>query len=160
MRIDAPKKGDVRHVVDNIRPADADEFMAVSRFQTWDAHADHLVALYGGRDDTFCAYHGDTPVAIGAFVETWPGVVSIGLFASTDFPKIGRALTKFVRKRLIPSYQKQGIHRIACISKSDYAESHRWIEAIGLTKESEMRGFGRNGETFFQFSQVCNDVAG
>ena len=38
-----------------------------------------------------------------------------------------------------------------------YKEIHRWLQFLGLQKEGEMPGYGRNGENFITFSYVRAD---
>ena len=159
MKIDAPLRADVRHVAENMRQKDIVEFRAVSRAENTDELAEALIERYGDRGDTICARLDDgTPVAVGAMIESRFNVVTLLFFATDDFPQIAMALTKFIVQRLFPRYRNAGVHRIECVSHTDYAEAHRWIETLGLTKEAEMPGYGRNGETYFQFAWVDDRV--
>ena len=159
MRIDAPLRDDVRHVAENMRQKDIVEFRAVSRAESTDELAEALIERYGDRGDTICARLDDgTPVAIGAMIESRFNVVTLLFFATDDFPQIAMALTKFIVQRLFPRYRNAGVHRIECVSHVDYVEAHRWIETLGLEKEAEMPGYGRSGETYFQFAWVDDRV--
>lgn len=159
MKIDAPLRADVRHVAENMRQKDIVEFRAVSRAESTDELAEALVERYGDRGDTICARLDDgTPVAIGAMIESRFNVVTLLFFATDDFPQIAMALTKFIVQRLFPRYRNAGVHRIECVSHVAYVEAHRWIETLGLEKEAEMPGYGRNGETYFQFAWVDDRV--
>ena len=159
MKIDAPLRADVRHVAENMRQKDIVEFRAVSRAENTDELAEALIERYGDRGDTICARLDDgTPVAVGAMIESRFNVVTLLFFATDDFPQIAMALTKFIVQRLFPRYRNAGVHRIECVSHVDYTEAHRWIETLGLEKEAEMPGYGRNGETYFQFAWVDDRV--
>lgn len=159
MKIDAPLRADVRYVAENMRQKDIVEFRAVSRAESTDELAEALIERYGDRGDTICARLDDgTPVAIGAMIESRFNVVTLLFFATDDFPQIAMALTKFIVQRLFPRYRNAGVHRIECVSHVDYVEAHRWIETLGLEKEAEMPGYGRNGETYFQFAWVDDRV--
>lgn len=159
MRIDAPLRADVRHVAENMRQKDIVEFRAISRAESTDELAEALVERYGDRGDTICARLDDgTPVAVGAMIESRFNVVTLLFFATDDFPQIAMALTKFIVQRLFPRYRNAGVHRIECVSHVGYTEAHRWIETLGLEKEAEMPGYGRNGETYFQFAWVDDRV--
>lgn len=153
MRISAPDREAVLAVAQNMRPRDLQEFLAVSPLES-DALALSLAATYGDRPDTFCASWRGRPVAIGAMVQHRPGVVTLMFFATPEFPRIALALTRFIKNRLFPAYWANGVHRIECASLDGYAEVHRWIELLGLTREATMRGYGRGGETFLQFAWV------
>ena len=159
MKIDAPLRADVRHVAENMRQKDIVEFRAVSRAENTDELAEALIERYGDRGDTICARLDDgTPVAVGAMIESRFNVVTLLFFATDDFPQIAMALTKFIVQRLFPRYRNAGVHRIECVSHVGYTEAHRWIETLGLEKEAEMPGYGRNGETYFQFAWVDDRV--
>ena len=159
MRIDAPLRADVRYVAENMRQKDIVEFRAVSRAESTDELIETLIERYGDRGDTICARLDDgTPVAIGAMIESRFNVATLLFFATDDFPQIAMALTRFIVQRLFPRYRNAGVHRIECVSHIDYAEAHRWIETLGLKKEAEMPGYGRNGETYLQFAWVDDRV--
>ncbi|GLO68646.1 hypothetical protein MACH17_01630 [Phaeobacter inhibens] len=49
----------------------------------------------------------------------------------------------------------EGVHRIECLTLADLHVAHRWMEMLGLSEEATLRKYGRNGETFKQFSWVA-----
>ena len=157
MKIDAPSRGDILAVAQAMRARDYDEFSALSFAADRAAMAEALADRFAGKDDTFCAYAGGQPVAVGAMVMGRPGVVTLMFFATDRLPEIGLALTKFITQRLFPVYRAKGIHRIECVSLEGYEEVHRWIEVLGLRREAgPFKGFGRNGEAFVQFAWVAD----
>lgn len=157
MRIDAPSRADILSVALAMRERDYDEFSALSFADDRTALAEALADRYAGRDDTFCAYAGDEPVAVGAMVQGRPNVVTLMFFATERMPEIGLALTKFITQRLFPAYRAKGVHRIECVSLEGYEEVHRWIEVLGLRREAgPFQGFGRRGEAFIQFAWVAD----
>ena len=157
MKIDAPTREDILSVALAMRDRDYDEFSALSPADSREALAETLADRYAGREDTFCAYAGSEPVAVGAMVQGRPGVVTLMFFATDRLPEIGLALTKFITQRLFPAYRARGVHRIECVSLEGYEEVHRWIEVLGLRHEAgPFRGFGKNGEAFIQFAWVAD----
>lgn len=159
MKIDAPTVAHVRHVADNIREKDADEFLAVSFARGRAELADNLVERYGRNFETYCFSEDDgTPVAVGAMCEGRPNVVTLMFFATAQFRKLALPIARFTKHRLFPHYRGLGIHRIECISIAGYEESHRWIRLCGMAEEGVFRGFGRDGQTFHQFAWVADDV--
>ncbi len=157
MRIDAPSRADITAVALAMRPRDYDEFSALSFADDRAALAATLADRYANRDDTFCAYEDDEPIAVGAMVQGRPNVVTLMFFATDRLPEIGMALTKFITQRLFPSYRARGVHRIECVSLAGYEEVHRWIAALGLQPETgPLAGYGRNGEAFVQFAWVSD----
>ena len=78
-------------------------------------------------------------------------------FATDDFPKIGRMITRWLKRELFPRYEAAGVHRIQAISLDGYDEIHRWLISLGLEREAgPMRGYGKNGEAFVQFARCCD----
>lgn len=155
MRIDEPTRDDVRWVAELMRQRDIDEFLAVGFAENHEALIPQLVERYGNGGDTYCAYLGDDPVAIGAMALHRPGVLTAGLFATEDFPSVAPPFAKFIRSRLMPKYQAAGIHRIDAIASADNADGHRWMKALGMKEEAILRKFGRGGEDFVMYSWIA-----
>jgi hypothetical protein len=158
MRIDGPSPDHVGFVLNNIRQSDVKEFLAVSFASNSEQLARDLLPKYCEHSGVICASDDVGPVAVGAMIEARPNVITLMFFATDRFPLIALPLTKFIRQRLFPRYRKVGVHRIECVSIAGYDEAHRWIEALGLTKEAELPGYGKGGETFIQFAWVADDV--
>lgn len=156
MKLDAPTRGDVRHVAELMRERDVAEFLAVSRAEDKAELVEALVDRYGGAADAICAYVNKVPVAVGAMVQVRPNVVTLAFFATDQFPEIALELTKFIRNRLIPGYVADGVHRVECISMEGYEDAHRWIGLLGLTQEAVMPKYGKGGETYIQFAWVAD----
>lgn len=157
MRIETATPQDVYDVARDMREKDYLEFTAVSHADTREELAQALVNRCG--ENTICAWHNTTPAAIGAAVEGRPNVISLMFFATHDVEQVMLPLTKFIRQRLFPPLIAAGVHRIECVSSEWYVEAHRWIELLGLKRETNlMLGYGKNRENFYQFSwtsDVC-----
>lgn len=158
MTIDGPSPDHVGYVLNNMRLSDAKEFLAVSHAGSVEQLARDLLPKYCEHSGVICASDDLGPVAVGAMIEARPNVITLMFFATDRFPLIARKLTRFIRQRLFPRYRNIGVHRIECVSIAGYDEAHRWIEALGLTKEAELPGYGKNGETFIQFAWVADNV--
>lgn len=154
MRVEAPTPADVRRVAEQMRSRDREEFMAVSPFKTHDELVEAIVARYGEHNDVIVAHWQNGPVAVGGLIHHRPGVGTLMFFANDDLEKIGSDMTRFIKQRLFPGYTLAGTHRIECASLDGYEEVHRWLGVLGLTKEADMKKYGRNGEDFVQFSWV------
>lgn len=153
-RIEPASTADVRTVALAMRERDFAEITATNSVGTRDELADLLAFRYGGRRDVLVGKHDDDPICIGGTIEMWPGVMSLLFFATDDFPKIGRGITRWLKRELFPRYLDAGIHRIQAISLDGYDEVHAWLRALGLTEEGRFPGFGRNGEAFVQFGMT------
>lgn len=154
MRIDAATPADVRHVAENMRESDEREFLAVNWVQTRAELVEGLVRRYAKAPEAIVARdNAHQPIAIGALIEQRPNVATLLFFATDRFPEIAVPLTRFIRRRLFPAHQRAGVHRIECAA-ADREDVRRWLEALGLSHEAEMRGYGKAGETFHQYAWV------
>lgn len=153
MRISDPTWDDVRAVAEQMRPADVAEFTALANAETHEELTAQILETYRSSDTAICAY-ADGPVAVGAILQPRPNVAIITMFATPEFPSVALGLTRFLRNSLLPKVKAAGVHRIECASLAGSTDAHRWIEMLGLKREAELRGFGRAGETFIQFSWV------
>lgn len=152
MRVEAAFAADIVHVANRMRERDREELMAVSPFTRHYDLVHALATRYDGHPDAM-AFHGDDgPIGIGGMIQQRPNVATLMFFATDDLPKIGSDLTRFIKQRLFPGYIARGTHRIECASLDGYEEVHRWLGVLGLTREATMLKYGRNGETYVQFS--------
>lgn len=158
MRLEATTPENVRYVAERMRESDFREFSAVSFARTRRQLADIMERTYGEHPGGICAYSGDEPVAIGAVVEGRPNVATLMFFATDALNEIAIPLTRFIKHNLFPRYREDGVHRIECISIDGHTAAHRWIRILGLEREARFPGYGKGGETFFQFSWVQSDV--
>lgn len=154
MRIGEPDFDDIRNVALHMRDSDLREFRATSFLDSREDIADWLVARYGEHEICIMASDETGPVAIGAMIESRPNVVSLLFFATERFPVIATPLTRFIRQRLFKGAKKAGCHRIECVSIDGHTAAHRWIEALGLSHQFAMPGYGKGGETFHQFAWI------
>lgn len=153
MRLEDTTPENVRYVAERMRESDFREFSAVSFARDRRQLAELMTKIYGEHPGGICAYSGDEPVAVGAMVEGRPNVVTLMFFATDALNEIAIPLTRFIRNNLFPRYREEGIHRIECISIDGHTAAHRWIRLLGLERETgPMLGYGKNGETFFQFA--------
>lgn len=158
MKIERATADAVRHVALNMRDRDFAEFSAVSPADTREQLAGVLSRAYGGRDDVMCGYDGSAPVCIGGTLEMWPNVITLLFFATDEFPKIALPVTRFIRG-LFRRYEAAGVHRIQAISLAGYDKTHQWLGTLGLQPETgPLKGYGRHGEDFIQFSRLSDDV--
>lgn len=158
MRIEPGTVEHLRYVAENMRESDVREFLALSPAQDKAELARSIVAAFGRRRDMIAAMKSGVPIAVGAAMENRPNVLSLLFFATDEFPRIAAPLTSFIVRRLFPPLVAAGAHRIECASHEDHKAAHRWIGILGLSREAVMEGFGKNGETFYQFSWVREDV--
>lgn len=158
MRIDRATPETIRAVAERMRERDVVEFAATSFAATRDQLTDDLVRRYAELPGVICASNAGGPVAVGATIEARPNVLTLLFFATDAFPGIALGLTRFIRQRLFPAQRAAGVHRIECVSIDTHIDAHRWIEILGLRREAEMPGYGKAGETFYQFAWKADHV--
>ena len=155
MRIEQATDKDIARVAFAMRDRDVTEFAAVLPADERPELAGILVSRYAGRPDVLAACARDgSPVCIGCVVEVHPNVVSLGFFATDEWPRIALPLSRWIKRELFPRLREAGVHRIQALSMAGYDEAHRWLALLGLRREAEHPGFGKHGETFVTFSWV------
>lgn len=149
---------DVIHVAENMRERDYEEISCLTFAEGRKELAQYLANLYSQHQNVYAVGTAkEGPIAILAYIPVRPGVWSLGMFATDSFQKIGRFLTKTIIRDIIPSLDRANAHRVEAQSIEGYKEIHRWLQFLGLQKEGEMPGYGRNGENFITFSYVRAD---
>jgi hypothetical protein len=109
------------------------------------------------RGEKLYAVGDETPIAIVGVLPLWPGVWSATMFATDELDKIGKELTKFAYKVIMPSVFRANPNRIECRSIDGHTKAQKWIEFMGLKYENTNRNFGKNGEDFHTYAWVAGD---
>lgn len=146
----------VEYICLNMREDDKREILAMRPHDSqvmlaWEAY--HMIRNNGrGR----IAWHDGRPAALAAFTEAWPGHWNVWMFGTKDFRAAAVPLIRWIRDeaREILSVCK-GL-RLECDSIADHDEAHKMIRALGGKAESEMRNYGKGGETFIKFVWLPN----
>lgn len=99
----------------------------------------------------------DTPTAALGACLVRPGVFSVWMFATNDWPHVAAGVTRWCHRALRPTLLRSGAHRAECQSLASHATAHRWLERFGFTREAVMPGWGKRRETFVQFAWVLPD---
>lgn len=145
-------QGDLAFVAENLRISDKNEVFATR----WTENGDDLASAilsYGDFGWIACADDG-TPVAAFGAVPLWNGVWSVWMFSTDRWPEVSLSVTRFIKKIMTPALEEAGYHRAECKSMAENTTAHRWLEILGASKESELKNYGRNGETFYTFSWI------
>jgi hypothetical protein len=157
MKIECAKPEDIYDIAVAMRGRDYEELSCLHPVETRVKLAMRLVQLYGGRTDILCGSWNGQPICIGGFIEARPRVVSMMLFATEDFFRIGLGITRFTVKTMMPRLEAAGVHRFEAASLAGYTEVHEWLVTLGLNAETEpLLNFGKNGEAFVMFSKVLH----
>lgn len=143
----------IYQVAANMRERDYEEIVSMTACDSREAlalylaerHKDHGRSFVFGLDD-------GVPIAVLSLAEQWPGVWSMGLFATDSFQQIGLSLTKLIVRGIIPALDEEKAHRVECVSIEGYTQVHRWLEALGLDREGVLRNYGRDGQDYVIFA--------
>lgn len=132
-----------------MRAADRREVFATRFDDDPDALVRDLVSV--SRFGAAIARAGQPIAAMGA-TECWPGMWSVWLIATDEWPRVARATTRWARHALETVLPAAGAHRCECRSIADHATAHRWLVHLGARAEAVHPGFGRRRETFITFA--------
>lgn len=150
MKIVKVNYDDLFYVANNMRQEDKEEIFATR----WDDDPESM-CLEIVNSPHISAYANtmgiDRPIAAIGAVPMWPGVWSVWMFATPEFHKIGKSMTKYVRDIMIPNLRKHG-HRAECRSHRNHKKAHRWLEMLGAKRESTLESFGKDKQDFFVYA--------
>ncbi len=137
------------YIAYNLRQADRQELAA-----TMGAFDSSLIAAASARATVgFIAAADDgMPVAAVGATRLWPGVWQVGMFATALWPEVALGATRHVKRWLMPAVREAGAHRAHAFSLATHHEAHRWLEWLGASRETTLRGWGRGGEDFILFA--------
>jgi hypothetical protein len=110
--------------------------LAVWAYETWGAFSFMVL----DNDNVPAAFIGAT--------ELWPGVSSAWMLTTDRFDSVGVALTRWVRRVMIPAIVEGGCRRLEANSIEGHDVAHRWLEHLGAVREGTKAGYGKNGEDF------------
>ena len=140
---------DVVEISRNMRPADADEILPL----IWGHTPENLAALVlAGGELIFVARHGSTPVAAFGAVEIKPSNWQVWAFATPQWPKVVLAVSKYLRRRIMPIVEGRGGNRAECWSLSTHTDAHRWIEMMGGEREATVSDYGPHRKTYHLYA--------
>tara|TARA_B100000902_G_scaffold367574_1_gene390284 strand:+ start:5609 stop:6136 length:528 start_codon:yes stop_codon:yes gene_type:complete len=157
MKWDYATIADIYEVALEMRKRDLEELLAVTNCDNREELATHLAIMWGSNiNNTYVFCDGDEKICCLTYTPLRDGVWSFGLFATNSFNKIYISLTKFILRVIIPHFNAINAHRVECQSIANYEYVHKWLEFIGLKRESTLKGYGKNGEDFYNFAYVRN----
>jgi hypothetical protein len=137
------------YVTENLREWDRREVFAMS----WTDDPAELTDVTMANNSFAFSIHADDnePVAAIGALEVWPGLWQPWAYGTDRFNLIARSLTKFVRKRFIPTLAELGWRTAECFSMVGHHESHAWLKMTGAERAGFCPAFGKNGEDFVRF---------
>ena len=148
----APRAEDIQHILDNLRVWDRQEIFALQRGDDDRSIAWGLIhAQEMGRADVSVG-HLERPVVCIVTAELRPGVWSLSTFTSDEWLRVATAVTKHLRRVIIPGMWARGAHRIQCQCMDGNPAKDRWLLSFGAEREGPHLGYGRDQETFYTWA--------
>jgi hypothetical protein len=105
----------------------------------------------------FVARHNDTPVSCWGLVPLWQTVGMAFAFGTDDWGLALLAMTKHVRRFMLPLLLDNGYHRIECRSLATRQDVGRWLEIFDAEAEAVLRGSGARGEDFILYRWLSDE---
>ena len=136
---------DLAYVAENMREMDKKEILATRWTEDLIEVARDLVKLQG-LGYLFC--YDSVPVAVIGSTPVHPGVASAYMFATDDFPKVAKSVTKLARRVIFPALMSSGCHRVHSLVLAEYTEVRKWLRFLGANTETPLKHYGRNREDF------------
>ncbi len=119
----------------------------------------HAVEVHHAMQHGACALDEQgRPLVAGGLAGPGPGVVHTFLFGTAEWEVAYREIARYARRLFVRALKVDGVHRVQCISACLHPETGRFFATMGLTLEHELRGWGKNGETFYLFAKVREDA--
>jgi hypothetical protein len=152
--ISAGTRKSIRYVAEHLREADRIEFAATTPILDPDEVAARIV---NNAEMVFVAHHDDVPVSCWGLMRMWRGVGYAFCFGTDDWGKVLLAMTRHVRRFMLPLLLDNGFHRIETRSLASRQDVGRWLEIFGAEAEAVLRGSGARGEDFILFRWLSDE---
>ena len=133
-------------IAERMRPADRSEILTTR----WNDDLEPI-ALDASMSSIAYSLSLERPIAAIGGAPRHPGVWTAWMYATDEFPRIGRPATTLARRAILPAMIRAGAHRIEMRSAADHAEAHRWIEVLGGKVEATLREYGRDKRDFLLY---------
>ena len=88
------------------------------------------------------------PVVVGGFTPVWPGLGSGWMFGTDRWKEVALEVTRTVKRSILPSIDRRGVHRIECRQIAGNTEVIRWLGLLGFHREAVTAQFGQGREDF------------
>lgn len=146
--IEECSKDALLHVLGNLRDMDRKEVRA-----TWPNISDEGLAgfLLASSRFSFSVMCEGVPVAAGGVCAVSQGVGSLWFLSTDSIRHVIFALTRTFKREILEVLSHMGFHRAEVRTIKGHRQAHRWIEILGGVKESRLKNFGANKETFYLY---------
>lgn len=147
----------LHYILDNLRDEDKAEIEAVRGERFDRTRMSMELAKLAATHDGWLFWVKDEPVAaLGAYAMT-PKVAGCWAFGTAEWPNVVKAVTKHIRRTMIPGLLKAGFHRAECRALASREDTTRWLTGLGWRAEAVLVGFGVRREDFTLFAWLAPD---
>ena len=106
-----------------------------------------------------CIWVDGMPAAIcGVHPEIGHMTYRVFAFGTDKWKSAAFLVMRELRKIAREVIKEHGTMRMHADSLADHTEAHRWMERMNGVRESEMPFYGKNGETYYRYRWLRNDV--
>jgi len=144
----------VRHVVDHMRESDRIEISATTPNMDPEELTRRIML---NADMVFVARHDGVPASCWGLMPMWPGVGYAFCFGTDDWGSVLLAMTRHVRRFMVPLLLDTGFHRVETRSLATRQDVGRWLEIFGAEAEAVLRGSGARGEDFILYRWLSDE---
>jgi hypothetical protein len=144
----------VRHVVEHMRASDRIEIAATTPNMDPEELTKRIML---SADMVFVARHNGVPASCWGLMPMWPGVGYAFCFGTDDWGAVLLAMTRHVRRFMVPLLLDTGFHRVETRSLATRHDVGRWLEIFGAEAEAVLRGSGARGEDFILYAWLRNE---
>ncbi len=142
---------DAYYVCRFMRTIDRDEVFGLR----WNDDVEALaIELYQTQGPKYAVVKHDEPVVIGGIAGYTPGVGSCWMVATPKLSQVRIETTRFARKLFGMALQGGDYHRLFAVSAAYHTQSHEWLRALGMQRESRMTALGRNADDYYCFART------
>jgi hypothetical protein len=144
----------VDYIAERLRASDRQELEAMSGA---DLQLARRVMTFAAMAYVAFDQRSGTPISAWGLVPLWQGVGSAFAFGTDDWGKALLAMTKHVKRFMIPLVLDHGYHRIECRALAHRDDVASWVGIFGAEQEAVLRSSGRRGEDFILYRWLSDE---
>lgn len=149
-----PPREDVLFVALNMRPRDREEIFATQ----WTDDPEEITdAVMRSGAFRWGVYIDGMPVAMIGATPRWPRVWTAWAFGTRDWRHAALTITRHVLRFMKPALIGAGALRIDAYALATHNDANKWLKALGSDPGMPLANWGKNGETFVQYSWLRKD---
>jgi len=122
----------------------------------WDPDR-HAMDVINAMAVGYCYVDEDEQPLLAGGLMGGPGVMHTFMFGAVGWERAVQAAVREGRRMLERALTVDGVHRVQCISLCQHEQGRKFLEAMGLRYEHELRGWGKGGESFHLLARTRED---